>query len=70
MAYFLHPTIAYNVIPIFCSLSSLKMYALQKWWEKAWQQKGIKTTYHCKNQVKKIKVEHITRRLRIETQQE
>ena len=22
---------------------------MQKWWEKAWQQKGIKNTYHCKN---------------------
>ena len=30
---------------------------MQKWWEKAWQQKGIKNTYHCKNQVQKLIVE-------------
>ena len=55
---FLHPTITFNahVIVIFCSLHSfqlkkinLKSYALQKWWEKARQQKGIKNTYHYKN---------------------
>jgi hypothetical protein len=43
--------ITYNdhVIVIFCNLNSLllgkvnlKVYAIQNWWEKAWQQKGIK----------------------------
>ena len=29
--------------------NNLKVYAMQKWWEKAWQQKGIKHTYHSKN---------------------
>jgi hypothetical protein len=30
---------------------------MQTWWEKAWQQKYLKITYHCKNQVQKLKVE-------------
>jgi hypothetical protein len=45
------PYITYNVhvITIFCNLHSFlliffEVYALQKWWEKAWQQKGIKNT--------------------------
>jgi hypothetical protein len=62
----LHPTITYNahVIAIFCSLHSfglkiinLKVYALQKCLEKAWQQKGTKKTYHWKIEVQKLNVE-------------